>query len=603
MTVTAFRITNFRSIVDSGWIQLSPDGVTVLVGQNESGKTSVLQALYCALSGAAITPDDRRVGTPDPAVYLRARINLAEFDFDEFDESDVVAFCSFVNSNPLVDIKCEWPQKNGTSAMTSILVNADAYEKTQAKLRNDKKLIKLLMPQAKPPSESESSSPSESTAAGDPLGPSEAADLIHGYIPGATLFNAESGLLPNTVDIDEKGKPAGNGATAAGNFLTIAEISLPALLSGDGRFRQNVLNKANKRVSDDFSSFWSQLIGVDSKLTLQCAFEHYGSSNSEKAGKPYLEFWISDGNTQLYPKQRSLGVRWFVSFYLQLRANEKNNSQRIFLLDEPGANLHAKAQGDVLKLIDRIRKDLPIVYSTHSPQMIEYEKLYRIRAVQRDGTQEDSPTVMIDGHHLGAASSDTLSPILAAMGSDMSHQTVIKKSRNVLLEEISGFYYLKAFWKLSARKETIHFIAATGVNKLPLLANMFLGWGLDFIVAVDDDKQGREVFNQLKKDLCGDDEKLAKDRLIKLPGATSIEEIFSSLDFKRHVLRDEAIVIENGNAEYMKAQHVSKPVAALQFWLKVEDGSIQSKDLEKETTTRIESVTSALTAMLAKRPA
>jgi len=36
--------------------------------------------------------------------------------------------------------------------------------------------------------------------------------------------------------------------------------------------------------------------------------------------------------------------------------------------------------------------DIPIVYSTHSPHMLEYEKLYRVLAVQRAGDIDESPT-------------------------------------------------------------------------------------------------------------------------------------------------------------------------------------------------------------------
>ena len=51
MKLTAFRIRNFRSIVDTGWQNLSPDNITCLIGQNESGKTSVLEALKVFHSG------------------------------------------------------------------------------------------------------------------------------------------------------------------------------------------------------------------------------------------------------------------------------------------------------------------------------------------------------------------------------------------------------------------------------------------------------------------------------------------------------------------------------------------------------------------------
>ena len=44
LRATRFRIQNFRNVDDSGWIKL--DTVTALVGRNESGKTSLLEALH-----------------------------------------------------------------------------------------------------------------------------------------------------------------------------------------------------------------------------------------------------------------------------------------------------------------------------------------------------------------------------------------------------------------------------------------------------------------------------------------------------------------------------------------------------------------------------
>jgi ABC-type cobalamin/Fe3+-siderophores transport system ATPase subunit len=606
MKLEAFRIQNFRSVIDSGWISLSPDGVTVLVGQNESGKTSVLQALHCVLSRAPITPDDKRIDADDPVVFLRGTVDWGETEgyMEEHDQTELLGFKGFVKkSNGLVDLKCEWRAKTGKTELTEFhcsIANSKDFETHMEAYRNahssaSKTTMEIV------DTSGEANQASSSTT--ELLDSYTAAEALYELLPLSILFDADSGLLPNTADIDAKSNPYGLGANAAKNFLTIADIDLPKLVAGDERYRQNILNKANNRVSDDFASFWSQLIGDTKKLSLKCDFRHYDTANSEKVGKAYLEFWICDGNTQLYPKQRSLGVRWFVSFYLQLRATEKTNERRLFLLDEPGANLHAKAQGDVLKLIDKLKSEIPIVYSTHSPEMIEFDRLFRVRAVQRNGEKEDSPTIVMDAHQLGAASSDTLSPVLAAMGSDMSKQTVIKKTRNVLLEEVSGFYYLKSFWKIAAAKEVVHFIAATGVNKLPALANMFLGWGLDFLVAVDDDKQGREVFGQLKKDLFGDDDELARTRLLKIPGCTSIEEAFSKSDFKRLVLRNDDAVYEGGNADFMKASQISKPITAYKFWLDVESGKITKKDFEQQSLTTIENIIQSLADLLKSRPA
>ena len=44
LTMTRFRVQNFRNVDDSGWIPV--EQITALVGRNESGKTAILQALH-----------------------------------------------------------------------------------------------------------------------------------------------------------------------------------------------------------------------------------------------------------------------------------------------------------------------------------------------------------------------------------------------------------------------------------------------------------------------------------------------------------------------------------------------------------------------------
>lgn len=44
MKLLRFRVTGFRSVTDSGWIDV--DDVTALIGTNESGKTNLLMPLW-----------------------------------------------------------------------------------------------------------------------------------------------------------------------------------------------------------------------------------------------------------------------------------------------------------------------------------------------------------------------------------------------------------------------------------------------------------------------------------------------------------------------------------------------------------------------------
>ncbi len=73
MKLTAFRIRNFRSIADTGWQTLSPDNVTCLIGQNESGKTSILEGMKVFYTGI-ITEDVLRSDLSLPEVSCRFTI-------------------------------------------------------------------------------------------------------------------------------------------------------------------------------------------------------------------------------------------------------------------------------------------------------------------------------------------------------------------------------------------------------------------------------------------------------------------------------------------------------------------------------------------------
>jgi predicted ATPase len=590
MRLISFRIKNFRSIIDSKNVPFSSDGVTVFVGQNESGKSSVLDALYFALSPAHLSEDDIRIGADLPSIELKA-----EFTFDEVKEiigelenlselSELATLQYLHQNNNIFDIVISWkrnkiPKKESLERVISMLTPElatllETFEKnpdTVTKFEPELEGVEIH-------------GPVKEITVSDNFNADAFAGAVWQVLPLAVRFNEEDGALPNTVHIGSDGKPTGPGAKAAKNFLEIAGIDLSELTNSDFRTKQNTMNRANAKVSEDFRKFWSQTIGSNSHLTLKCEITNYASNEGDKSGMPHLVFWICDGNTQLYPAQRSRGTRWFISFYLQLKASEKVFFTTLFLLDEPGANLHAKAQVDVLKLINNLSRDKSlVVYSTHSAQLLEYSKLYRVCAVQRSSDQDDSPTLIINAHHLGTASSDTLSPVLSAMGIDFSHNNVIKKDNNVLLEEMSGYYYISSIWKLTNQTKKVNLIAATGVSKIEALANMFRGWGLNFIIAVDDDSAGRGVYKSIKKSMFGDDDDLAKQNMVRFRDCKSIEDLFSEHDFKKFVLCDDKAEIKETNGDYLKSVGRSKPILAYQFNLCVTDNNLELHNFELST--------------------
>lgn len=606
MIFTAFKVTNFRSIVDTEWRNFSADNVTVLIGQNESGKTSILEALSKTFSQDDISADDTRIEEPLPKVFLKSLLDEDDIDYiidflttEGYNTDQLDALSKHLKKNPELIIMFHWEADKGKFKKTISVVSEEIETlleesvSTKPPAENDNK-------ENQDAEKSEDSSEEKSEKdVGTTLEMSGVLEGIYEISPYVTFFNHETGLLPSKIDIDEeKYVLKGKGAIAARNFLTVAGLDLKTLVNSDPRTRETLLLKANNQITKDFANFWSQTIGETSKLNLECQVQTYGPEEDEKSGQKHLLFWVNNGLRKLYPKQRSQGVRWFVSFYLQLKASEKKSSNQVFLLDEPGANLHSKAQNDVIKLINELSEDIPIVYSTHIPHMLEYDKLYRVLAVQRIEDDIDNPTEVKPAHELGTASSDTLSPVLTSMGVDLYNQEVIKRENNVLLEEMSGFYYLKSFWELTKEKQEAHFIAATGVNKIPALANMFIGWGLGYIIVTDDDGNGRSVYNKMKKDLYLDDQKLADENMYKIKECHGIEDIFSENDFKKFIIDDASATISKGNAAYMNEKSISKPVSAYKFLIAVRENKVSLKEFDATTQKNIKDLVKAVSSRL-----
>lgn len=422
----------------------------------------------------------------------------------------------------------------------------------------------------------------------------EAGNDLYDHIPEFVMFEDFSSLLPNRIDLDDILNQNKNveGYKAARNFLMVSGLDAVFFQQSSNRILKQKIELLNKEITVSFHDFWQQKIGKENKIKINFELEHYDFSHSEKSGVPYLEFWIRDRYERLYPKQRSRGVRWFLSFYLELKAEAQSNviKNKIILIDEPGLSLHARAQEDVLKVFDFIKDKMQIIYSTHSPHLIDLNKLYRLRAVQRAvEDDEKSETVIYDAKSLTAASSDTLSPIYTLMGSRLSEQQFIQQENNVILEDITTYYYLTAFLKLIDFNKKIYFLPATDVSNVGNLVNLLLGWGLDYVVITDDDTEGRELYDDLKKNLFANDETKADKKLILLNSFQGIEDMFSAIDFKKFVLH-KRIGIPESISDYIRENNISRSILGAAFMQSVQDQKLKLEYFDEETRDNFENL-------------
>lgn len=417
------------------------------------------------------------------------------------------------------------------------------------------------------------------------------------YCPVVEMFEDFGSLLPNRIDMEDilSGNDKVEGFKAAQNFLSLAQLDYSFFQQPSSRILKQKIENLNDSLTTNFQDFWQQSIGRNNKIQIQFELDHYNSSYGDKAGKPYLEFWIKDEGERLYPKQRSRGVRWFLSFYLELKASAKiNHKQLVLLVDEPGVSLHARAQEDVLKVFEDIKDKIQIVYTTHSPHLVEINKLHRVLAIQRDDLDSlRSTTRILDPLRLTTASPDTLTPLQSILGNPMAGESFSSKRINLIVNDTGSFYMLNAIILLIGFKGKVCVVPSTNVSSIPLLCNILMGWGIDIAVLLFENDEEKQIAEYLKNTVFVTDGGEREIILRMSEPFFDSEDLLSTLDFKNHILESrEGITVPN--SVYIRENELPRNFILSRFLSNVKAGKVKVTDFDEETLENFKMVTDLL---------
>jgi len=416
--------------------------------------------------------------------------------------------------------------------------------------------------------------------------PGELGELFALDCPHFEIFEDFGSLLPNRIDLEDIVADNQNveGYKAARNFLTIADLNYTFFQQPSSRILKQKIENLNAKLTLDFQDFWQQYVGKHNKIRINFELDHYSTSHGDRAGKPYLEFWVKDEGERLYPKQRSRGVRWFLSFYLELMAASlKEEKHLILLVDEPGVSLHARAQEDVLKVFEDIKDNIQVIYTTHSPHLVDINKLHRVLAVQRDDVASHrSATVILDAASLADASPDTLSPLQSIMGNPVGNQEFSTNKYNIIVNNVGTFYMMNAAVKLTGYKGSIHFIPSTDSSSIPLMCNILMGWGMKFAVLLFHNDDEMDVAQQLEKMVFNSNPEKNENIVIMPEEFVNAEDLLSTLDFKNIILKTrEGITISN--SEHISLNDLPRNFLLSKFLSDVNAARIKRDDLDEES--------------------
>lgn len=270
------------------------------------------------------------------------------------------------------------------------------------------------------------------------------------------------------------------------------------------------LEATSNNITDKLLEYWTTNKNLEINFEIQTK-ENTSTRNFEKL----LQIRIKNTKHRvtLPLKNRSKGFIWFFSFLVWFsKVQEKKNL--IILLDEPGLNLHAEAQADLLKYIDKeLLPRYQVIYTTHSPFMIESDKLDEVRTVY---DSNDSKVGSIISNALEEKDQGTLFPLQAALGYNLAQNLYIS-DKNLLVEGVADLMFLtvmSGILKENNREglnEDITIVPVCGLDKVATFISLLRGNELNMVCLLDTfiDQKGKKRLEDLIKD------KIIKEKQIK----------------------------------------------------------------------------------------
>ena len=589
MELIAFRVRMYKGIIDSGWVDVN--NLTVLVGKNESGKTSLLKALH-KFNPDFSEPYDIQKEWPrghpsepnEEQVVCQARFRLS--DREQSYLSRTTAIRDFpdtveVSRNYARKLEVEFEGKifsdrfhtvginksldslpripNGVGALFRRRANRSLEAAINSAHTEDPDRLKGIVDEREEYLRQALSSP-------EPIQEIEigfinqyrlnlqnlirelerlsavqikASKYIIKRLP-TFIYMDDYRIFNGTVRLNEiQNRQDENSLTEVDKtFLTILELSeldldeLVQLGEGDG---EKVTQRYYK-----LESGATTLTKVFSNHLRQRNYEvEYQADGS------YFLTFVKDNvdSTPIKLEERSKGFQWFFSFDLMfMHGSKKTFKGRVVLLDEPGLHLHPGAQKDLLCRLEEYAQENTFLYTTHLPFMVDLNHPGRIRVLK-----ETNDKGIVVKTNLTETTPESRFVLQAALGIDLSQKYLIEK-RNLVVEGTGDYWVLTELSNLLRRSgmegvpEDVLMAPGGGASQAVPLAGLMIAQNLDVVVLFDSDKAGREAHDKLVKKWLTQYKK-TRTKVVMLGDAVGVEHDFEledlfPEDFMKEVVKE-----------------------------------------------------------------
>lgn len=456
------QVTNFKSIDNSEVVNF--DDITCLVGKNESGKTAFLQALMrlnpVEKNEANFNILDyprknytryRKIHDENPADVVCALFELTD---EELSKIEAILGPGAITSKEIKVTKnykneLKWEFRSDEKKVINNILEKSTLTSTQKQsLGNLSTIIELRSALEKMKSEEgEGSTILDLIQKLNTEFPTTLEDYIikrhlEKYIPYFVYFG-DYYTMKGQISIQhlKQCRDAKILTQADQTFLALLTLSNNELEDFEDQTNYErlkaELEAASISITDQVFKYWSQ------NKELEVGFDISPANPKDPAPLnqgTILHVRIKNNRHRVSVPfdERSRGFIWFFSFFAYFSQIENKDRDIILLLDEPGLNLHAKAQEDFLRFIEeRLAPKHQVIYTTHSPFMINPAKLDRVRMVEDVDNEGTKITEDILRNN-----KDTIFPLQAALGYDIA-QTLFIGPNCLLVEGPSDLIYLQ----------------------------------------------------------------------------------------------------------------------------------------------------------------
>ena len=232
-------------------------------------------------------------------------------------------------------------------------------------------------------------------------------------------------------------------------LIELARLNLDQLISTDRTLALlNKLEGTSNHLTKQVLKYWSQNRHLSVRFDLRPA-----RPNDPPDMRQGSNLWglvydsVHMATTRL--GTRSKGFVWFFSFLAWFSQQRKTEGKLILLLDEPGLALHGTAQGDLLRYIEEeLKPHHQVIYTTHSPFMVDSKHFERIRIVEDKSTEIDDPhDEPVPGTKVYTdvleVSEGSLFPLQGALGYNL-FQTLFVGPNCLIVEGVSDLLFLQS---------------------------------------------------------------------------------------------------------------------------------------------------------------